>query len=210
VNISRLLATLVATLLVVGSSTQYAAAQGGHKIAVVDVSVVFKQNAKFNAQMEDFKKRVEAAEAGLKKRFEELQAQAGVLKDMAPAHKEYRERENALARGKADLQINTAQIKKDFLEQEGHVYFDVYRELDLAVKQVAERNGIALVLRYASDPVDDPKDRNEILRGINKPIVYVHPSLDITPSVMQVLNGGVPVPPTSPVIGTRPGAPRTN
>jgi hypothetical protein len=44
------------------------------------------------------------------------------------------------------------------------------------------------VLRYASDQVDDPIDRNEIVRGINKSVVYVDPALDITDWILQDLN----------------------
>jgi hypothetical protein len=72
---------------------------------------------------------------------------------------------------------------------------------------LATKNGIVLVLRFNGDPVDG-NNRDEILRGINKAIVYNDPRMDITPYVLQDLNRSA-APGTGP-IGVRPpaGAPR--
>jgi Skp family chaperone for outer membrane proteins len=160
----------------------------GHNIAVVDVSVIFKKHVRFLAMIEKFKKDVQAAEAKLKTEYEQIKALQEQLKGLTPGSPDYKQMEQRIAHSGADWQVKQQTQKKDLMEYEGRIYFQVYRELDDSVKRFAQKNGIALVLRYASDPVDDPNDRNEIVRGINKSVVYVDPALDITDWILQDLN----------------------
>jgi Skp family chaperone for outer membrane proteins len=190
------LATVMAAVvcgLLAGSSPASAQGQGtrppaGHNIAVVDVSVVFKKYERFLARTEMFKKQVEGAEAALKKEYEAINALAEQLKGLNPGSPDYKQMEQRVAREKVDWQLKGQTQRKELMEEEGRVYFQTYRELDDAVKRFAVQNNIALVLRFASDPVDDPNDRNEIVKGINKSVVYVDPRLDITLHILQDLN----------------------
>lgn len=207
-KVSLLTATAVAVVCgsLIGPFSSAAQAQGarapvGHKIAVVDVSIVFKQHQRFLASTEMFKKQVEAAEAALKKEYEQINALAEQLKGINPGSPDYKEREQRLVRAKADWQLKGQSQRRELMEEEGRIYFQTYRELDDAVKRFAQHNGIALVLRFASDAVDDPNDRNEIVKGINKSVVYVHPDLDITHLILQDLNRSGP-----PVSGGNLGA----
>jgi outer membrane protein len=174
-----------------GLSTSSVEAQGrpaGHNIAVVDVSIVFKQHNRFLAMTEKFKKDVEGAEAKLKEEYNQIKALEDQLKGFTPGSPDYKQMEQRVAKAKVDWQLKGQMQKKDLMEAEGRIYFTVYRELDDAVKRFAQQHNIALVLRYASDPVDDPNDRSEIVRGINKSVVYVDPALDITNLILQDLN----------------------
>ena len=78
-------------------------------------------------------------------------------------------------------------------------------EVEKAVAQFAREHGIAVVFRFDGDPVDGG-DRNQILRGITKPIVFYEAGNDITPDVLKMLNGTAVADQTG-----RPGAmpPRT-
>jgi Skp family chaperone for outer membrane proteins len=193
VKVSLLGATFVAAIVgILSLAYPTADAQtprpSGHNIAVVDVSVIFKQHQRFLAATEKFKKDVEAAEAKLKEEYNRVQALQQQLKGLNPGSPDYKQMEQRVAREYADLQIKQQSQKKDLMELEGKIYFQVYKELDDSVKLFAERNNIALVLRYASDPMDNPTDRNEIVRGINRSVVYVNPALDITTLILQDLN----------------------
>jgi Skp family chaperone for outer membrane proteins len=196
VKLSHLAATVAAAVVGIGSlvNPAKAPAQGqpgrpaGHNIAVVDVSIIFKKHARFQQMVEKFKKDVQAAEGTLKKEYDLIKGLQEQLKGLTPGSPTFKEMEQRIAHSGADLQIKQATQKKDLMEYEGRIYYQVYRELDDSVKRFAQKNGIALVLRYASDPVDNPIDRNEIVRGINKSVVYVDPSLDITDWILQDLN----------------------
>ncbi|HEY2760545.1 MAG TPA: hypothetical protein VGI75_07370, partial [Pirellulales bacterium] len=86
-----------------------------------------------------------------------------------------------------DFNVKKSLQGKDFMEQEGQIYYKVSLEIDDAVKTLATRNNIALVMKFNGDQVD-ASDRNDILRSINKPIVYYDPHMDITLYVLQELN----------------------
>jgi Skp family chaperone for outer membrane proteins len=201
VRFSLLATTIVATLVGFGSLASTTEAQNrpsGHNIAVVDVSVIFKEHARFLAATEQFKKDVAAAEARLKEEYEEIKALQAQLAGRQPGSPDYKEMEQRVAKSMADWQLKGQMQKKDLMEAEGRIYFQVYRELDDAVKLFAKRNTIALVLRYASDPVDDPNNRGEIVRGINKSVVYVDPNLDITKHILAELNRSAAAVPRNP------------
>jgi Skp family chaperone for outer membrane proteins len=194
-------------LIGMGALAPSASAQGGraagHNIAVVDVSIIFKEHARFKAMTEKFKKDVEVAEAKLKEEYTQIKALQEQLKGFTPGSPDYKQLEQRVAKAMADWQLKGQMQKKDLMEAEGRIYFQVYRELDDAVKRFAQKHTIALVLRYASDPVDDPNDRNEIVRGINKSVVYVDPALDITTLILQDLNrsAGVSTNPNNQGVG---------
>ena len=154
---------------------------------MVDVAYIFKNHVRFKQQMEEMKSRVETAEADVKKDQESIKRKAEELKTFNPGTPNYKQVENDLIKMQGDLQLKVSLQKKDFMEQEGRVYFNVSREIDDAVKQLATKNGIVMVLRFNGDPVDG-NNRDEILRGINKAIVYNDPRMDITPYVLQDLN----------------------
>jgi Skp family chaperone for outer membrane proteins len=216
VKVSRIATVMAATVCGFLAGSPAALAQGqvqpapalsGHRIAVVDVSVVFKQHQRFLAKTESFKKQVEAAEAGLKKEYEQINALSEQLKGRDPGSPDFKELEQRVVRAKAEWQLKGQTQRRDLMEVEGRIYFDTYRELDDAVKRFAMQHNISLVLRYASDPVDDPSDRNEIVKGINKSVVYVDPALDITRWILEDLNRSVSAAPNArPVgVGPRPG-----
>jgi Skp family chaperone for outer membrane proteins len=156
-------------------------------LAVVDVAYIFKNHARFKQQMEAMKAKVDAAEAELKRDQEDYKHMADQLKNYQPGSPDYKKTEDDMLKKQGELNLKVSLQKKDFMEQEGRVYFNVSREIDDAVKQLATKNNIVLVLRFNGDPVD-PVDRNDILRGINKPIVFYDPRMDITPYVLQDLN----------------------
>ena len=195
-KLSHLAASVAAAVIGIGSLVGPSRALGqgqpgrptGHNIAVVDVSIIFKKHARFQAMVEKFKKDVQAAEAKLKTDYDQVKGLQERLKGLTPGSPDHKDMDQRIAHAAADLQIKQATQKKDLMEYEGRIYYQVYREMDDSVKRFAQKNNISLVLRYASDPVDDPIDRNEIVRGINKSVVYVDPGLDITDWILQDLN----------------------
>ena len=213
VKVSRIATVLAAVVCGLSAGSPAALAQGqgqappaaGHRIAVVDVSVVFKQHQRFLARTEGFKKQVEAAEAALKKEYEQINALSEQLKGRDPGSPDFKELEQRVVRAKAEWQLKGQTQRRELMEVEGRIYFDTYRELDDAVKRFAVHHSISLVLRYASEPVNDPNDRNEIVKGINKSVVYVDPALDITKWILEDLNrSSVSAAPNARPVGVGP------
>ena len=116
-----------------------------------------------------------------------MKAMVEQSKAYQPGTPEYKRIEADLTKKQADLQVQVNLQKKDFMEQEGKIYYAVSVEVEDAVKRLATKNNIALVLRFNGDQVD-ASNRDDILRNINKPIVFYDPRMDITPYILQDLN----------------------
>jgi len=189
-----------------GGPNRMAPAQiGVNGIAVVDIAYIFKKHNRFDQEMKTLKQRVEAAEADLKRMGEEIKKKQDQLKaydqqkTFPPGSPEYKRLEEQILKDTGEFNLKRSLQGKDFMEQEGKLYFKVSLEIDDAVKVIATRNNIGLVLKFNGDDVD-ANDRNDILRNINKPIVYFDKNMDITPFVLQELNRSAPVAgPTGPM-----------
>jgi hypothetical protein len=77
------------------------------------------------------------------------------------------------------------------MEAESTIYYELSKRIDQEVERCANRHGVQVVLRVSTEPVD-PKDRNDVLRGINKSICYFDPRLNITEEVLAGLNKSNP------------------
>jgi Skp family chaperone for outer membrane proteins len=166
--------------------------------AVVDVGYIFKNHARFKAAMDKMKDEVMTAENGLKAERDRINGLMEQLKGFNVGTPEYKRLEAEIAKAQGDFNVNAQLRKKDFMDQEASVYMKVYDEVEKAVTQFAREHRIAVVHRFDGDPVDS-SDRNQILRGITKPIVYYEPGIDITTDILKMLNGtpvaGVAQPP---------------
>jgi Skp family chaperone for outer membrane proteins len=164
-----------------------------YSIAVVDISYIFKNHARFKATMESMKKEMETIETELKADREKIAVQEQERNKYNVGSAEYKKMDEDIARQMADFNLKMGKLRKDFLEREAKVYYQTYLEVVDAVKYYAKRQNIGLVLRFNGEPVD-PNRRDEVLREINKPVV-VQDQIDITPDVLALINrdsGGQP------------------
>ena len=157
-------------------------------VAVIDVGYVFKNHARFKAAMDKMKDEVMAAENGLKSERDRINGLMEQIKGFNVGTPEYKKLEAEIAKAQGDFNVNAQLQKKDFMDREAKVYLQVYTEIEKAVEQFAREHRIAVVHRFDGEPVDN-SDRNQILRGITKPIVYLEPGIDITPDILKMLNG---------------------
>ena len=160
-------------------------------IAVVDVSYVFKKYSRFTSSMEEMKKEMQSVESKLKGERDSIQAKEEQAKEYNASSVEFKRLDEEVARSKADFSIKAGRIRKEFLEREAKVYYQTYMEVSQAVQYYAQQHNLGLVLRFNGDQID-PNRREDILRGINKPVVFQN-SIDITPDILAILErGGTP------------------
>ncbi len=162
------------------------AATSGNRIAVIDISRIFKNHAGFKRAMDGMKKEVEAFEAELRNRGKEIEGLREQMRNFKAGTPEYKRIEEQMAQRAADGQAQTQLKRKEFLEREAKIYYDVYMEIVAATGQFAERNGISLVVRFNSAPIEGA-DRNSVLEGVNRAVVF-QKNLNITELVLQMLN----------------------
>jgi len=164
------------------------------QVAVVDIGLIFKEHVGFKNKMEDIKKDLEAYDTqmrGQAKRMEELRNQLGQYNPGTPNYKSI---EEEMARLRKDLEVDAELKRKEILEREARVYYDVYNEVVNHIRYFANRNGIALVLRFNSEAIE-PSSRASVLQGVNRAVVFQQ-NLNITRDILDQLN-----PPTGPRTG---------
>jgi len=171
--------------------------------AVVDVSYIFKNYQRFKAMMDQMKVDVEGAERTLSDERNAINQEARKLEAFKPGSPEHQREEERITELKTKFNLKMTKQRKEFLDRESKIYYQAYLEVNDAVKYFALRNNIGLVLRFNGDPVDS-NQREEVLRAINKPVVFQN-GVDITPDVLRDLDRGRPAPVGSVPVG--PGIP---
>ena len=198
---SHLLAAIAGCLLVVGLVVFTAPAQvanrpvapsqaGVPRIAMLDVSYVFKNHTGFKARTASMQAEVNQARDRMKQEEETLRKNLTDLQDpeqFKPGSPEYKQLEEMVARRRADLEVQLRLQNKEFAIKESEIYHAVYQEIEQEVGYFATQNGISAVLRFNGDPVKGGNP-NEVLRNVNKQVIWFAQGLDITPDVLQRLN----------------------
>ena len=162
-------------------------ATGGPYVAVLDVAYIFKNHARLKQVLDNLKAEIQQADSRARAENEAIRQLMQQLEQERPGTPNYKQLEEAIAKRRADLQVQTALQRKEFLAREAKLYYSVYQEIEQVVRYYATQNNIAVVLRFNGEPAD-PDDPDSILREINKPVVYFAQSLDLTPLVLEALN----------------------
>ncbi len=165
----------------------------GQNLAVIDVGLVFEKHIRFKQQMDALKADIEQADKMFKSQAEEMNRAIEQLKTMKPDSPDYNRMETDLAKQQVDFNANKQQKNKEIMERQSKIYLRTYQEVEDAVKQISVRYNIALVIRFNSKPIDS-NDPQEILRGIQRPLVYVDTRYDMTNAVIDSLNRSAPPP----------------
>jgi Skp family chaperone for outer membrane proteins len=196
------IATVVAILFFPAFAASQASAQTGTNVAVLDVPYIFKNFVRFKQSIDDIKKDIDDYKNVVNDQQRQLRDEAAKLELYKPGTKEYKDVEENIARMKMTFSLDSAKRQKDFMEREAQVYFTAYRELERVVATFAQRNRIGLVLRYSAEEMD-PSQRDSIMQGINRIVVY-QDRLNITEMILEELNRGTPPrQATNPVIPPR-------
>lgn len=187
--------------LVCSASLAFAAPpQGTQKVCVVDVAKVFKSHRRFNSELELLKKDAENFQTMMRADQEKLTAQVEQARGTDPSSAEFRAAESRLTSAMAELQVSQRQKGRELAEKEARLYFDVYVEVTNSIATYADANGVNLVLRYNSEPID-PKNPKSILEGVNREVMFQQ-GRDITDVIIAQVNAAAAAPATA----TRPGA----
>ncbi len=201
---------LAAALLVFGPLAGAVVAQGPSAptasgvgaVALVDVNHIFKEHQRFKMQMDEMRTEVERAEASVQQERAAIQKLAEQL-EQYKGTRDYRAMEEDIADRQAKLAVKVRMQQREFLENEARIYHNTYKEIWQAVDYVCRNQNIAMVLRFNGDVADTTKPE-EVLRDIQKPVVWYRSGLDITDRVLAELNrdarpAGGHQPTTSPI-----------
>jgi Skp family chaperone for outer membrane proteins len=179
--------TLATTTLTILAPTAATAQDSGHRIAVVDVAYIFKNNDGIKAQVKEVEDNLKSFDEELQGKRNELKSAAEKLKTFQPGSSDYTAQEERVASMESKLRLDMARKRKELADREAKIYYDNYQHIAAGVKVLAQHYKINLVLRYNSEDMDLEKGES-VIRGVMKNIVYHDEALDMTPGVMQYLN----------------------
>jgi Skp family chaperone for outer membrane proteins len=200
-------ALLVSSYLLSAASAQGPAQPSGRPtVALLDVSYIFKNHARFKGMMEDMKADVERAEAQVKSERDAINKLGERLQEFRKGTPDYKQMEEELAKRQADLSVQVTLQKNEFLQREAKIYHNVYQEIWQATDYYCKQNGVDMVLRFNGDPVDVERP-DSVLSFINKPVVWYQKQLDITPAILQELNRTAIAPAANRAGPSRPAVP---
>lgn len=170
-----------------GAATQGGLQPGPTNIAVIDIAAIYKAHSRFSQMMNEIKADMEAADGAVKKERDTLKGMVDSMEQFRSGTPDYKRLEEEIARRQADLATRVQLQKKEFLLREARVHYTVYQEVMQEVDYFAASHGISMVFRFNSEPIDVERPE-DVLRHINRPIVWVPQGCNITPYVLERLN----------------------
>lgn len=188
--ISAVAATLFLGVTMSPAGAQHPEAANAPKfgIAVVDVSYIFKEHKQFIATMEGMKGEMKNIEGQLKGKRDNIAKLEEARNQLNPGTPEYTAKDDQLATEKAKFNLEMERLRKQLMARESKVYFDTYQQVSYKIAEYAKQRNIGLVLRFNGDQ-PDVNNRSDILKDINKPVVYEN-NIDITRDILAIVNGG--------------------
>jgi len=198
---SVFVATLVASLSLVSLGSLQAQVTSAPTpqratVVVIDVEAVFKAHNRFKQAIDIMKKDVADFENHVRDQQAKIRSKTEEMQQFNPGTPDYKRKEEEAAQMTSVLQVQMQLKRRDFMEREAKLYYNVYTEVKGLVARFANDQGISLVLRYNSAEID-PTDRNSVMMGVNSPIVFQR-NLDITRWIIKKANEGSAPPATDP------------
>jgi Skp family chaperone for outer membrane proteins len=179
------------SLAVVQNSSAAPAGQpagSGPRLALIDITRIFKTHTRFKQMMEEMKRDVQAAEAKVK--ADRITIDKLIQEQLPSFNKgtqQYADMEEQIANKQAQLQVEVNRRKSEFLQRESMIYHTVYQEILQATDYFCKQRGIDMVLRFNGEQVDVQRP-DSVLTFINRPVVWYDPGLDITDFILQDVN----------------------
>ncbi len=184
---SSVLKTILMAMVAVATLTGTASAQEKSGIvAVLDVAKVFKQNRSFESRMQSIKSTADQLKAEIQQKQEAIKQEAQGLNDFEIGSPERNQMEATLEQKQAGLRTEARQAEMDLLTKEAKIYFETYQQMQGVLKSLSAQHGISLVLRFDSEEID-PTNRGEVIKGVNRAIVYQE-KLDLTTMVINQMS----------------------
>jgi Skp family chaperone for outer membrane proteins len=155
-------------------------------VAVLDVAKVFKDNQQFSAKMASIKAEADGLKATIQQKQEAIKVEAQGLGGYEVGSPERNQMEATLEQKQTSLRTEARQAEANLLNREAQVYYETYEQMKSIVSSIATQNGISLVLRFDSNPID-ANNRAEVIKGVNRSVIF-HRRLDLTNMVIKQMN----------------------
>ena len=184
------LALSVTTFSATAQAQQPAAKKSDKSIGLIDMAYLFKEYKKFGDLRDQLRNEIKASDASAKLMQEKLQTmqkqlKGGTYKEGSP---EFEQLEKNLIGGATQFEAFRKTQQRKFLRRESAVYKEVYIEVVGAVGLYAKYFGYDVIIRFNRSGVDETDNAQELIKNMNRQVVFFNPGIDITEKVLEYLN----------------------
>ena len=152
------------------------------KLAVVDISHLFKHHAGLKKSLENLKAEAMLVQAEFESETKAVQKKAEGLKDLTAGTTEYNKLESQLVKSRASIQTDIELKRKEFTQREARLYLDVYKQIQRDVAILAKRQHFTVVMNGTMDEISSDKP-DDVARGISSRMVWFDDSVNLTPQL---------------------------
>ncbi len=191
---SAILAASVVAMAFVASTVAAQPASGGRaasppglQIALIDVGKIIKDDPTFKQAMADLDQQRQDAEVRFKKAAERIRADQETLRTLKPGSPDYDTRERKVMQDQTQFKVDYEMQRKEFIKEETKIVYAAHQRIYRIVEAYAAQNGTALVLKFNSDQPTDLEKTDDLVRDLQKPVLWHHETLDITPIILDAL-----------------------
>lgn len=156
-------------------------------VAVLRLDKVFKDNAELQNRLKPLKAEAGELDKTIQLRQAEIESTQAKLTRVAQGSAEFEKLQLQLARLRTELALFVNRERASLQTREGHLYLDVYRDVEQVVTAYCKERGIRLVLRHQEGVDATNPNPQTVLAALNRGIVYAD-DLDITEDIAKLLS----------------------
>ncbi len=164
-----------------------AASTPGLQIALIDVGKIIKDDPTFKQAMAELDQQRQDAETRFKKAAERIRTDQETLRTLKAGSPDYDTRERKVIQDQTQFKVDYEMQRKEFIKEETKIVYAAHQRIYRIVEAYAEQNGTAVVLKFNSDQPTDLEKTDDLVRDLQKPVLWYHQALDITPVILDAL-----------------------
>lgn len=180
-------ATLLVTLLLSLLTASISAQDKSFPIAVVNLDKVFNGYKKHAARLQPIRESAKELDEAVQIRQVEMETTANQLRKAMPGSPDQLRLQQQLIKLQNDLRIFLETERQKLQKSEVSALIATQKDVDEQIKKTSKERGFKLVLRqYPPPEVNQPLQ--EVVKNLNRDVVYYEDALDITDEVLEALN----------------------
>jgi len=142
-----------------------------HKIALIDMTYIFKNYEKLKYRETELKAEFEDLRGELEKKRKKGLDMEAELKDYKQDSPEFDAKKQKLDKLAQDLQFDTKQVQIKMQKEQARMTLEIYHEVHDVVERFCKQYNYTLVLQFSRSEVNST-DPQRLMQVINQPVVY--------------------------------------
>jgi Skp family chaperone for outer membrane proteins len=180
-------ATLLASLLLCLVAAPVFAQDKTFPVAVVNLDKVFNGYKKHAERLQPIREGAKDLDESVQIRQVEMETTANQLRKAMPGSPDQLRLQQQLVKLQNDLRIFVETERLKLQKREVGALIGTQKDVDEQIKKLSKERGFKLVLRQYPPP-EENQALQEVIKNLNRDVVYHEEGLDITDEVLKALN----------------------